>query len=151
MNLFKQMVWRLYIWLFIPKSLWYYDRNNGTVIVIPARHMEDIFRLYNNGTRRGPPERIHTHVIGYSIGQRRHLIFSDNPSYLNRSGDRASDGVVGSLADFDRFCHYFPVQHRALYIPGANTMRQEGRILGHMNDPETFNGVLSYAEELLRL
>lgn len=150
MNLFKKIVWRLYLWLFIPKNLWYYDRNNGTVIVVPARFMEDVFRLYNNDARRGSIERIYTHVIGYSVGPRRHLIFSDNPLYLNSKGNRASEGVVGSLADFDRFCHYFPVQHRALYIPGANTMRQEGQMFGQMNDPEKFNGVLSYAEELMR-
>ena len=150
MNIFQKIVWRLYLWLFIPKNLWYSDRNNGTVIVVPARYMEDIFRLYNNSARRGPTEMIRTYVLGHNIGESRHLIFSNNPSYTNGREERASDGIVGDLTDFDRFCHYFPVQHRALYIPSTNTMLQEGQIFGRMNEPERFIDVLRYAEELLR-
>lgn len=149
MNLFKKIIWWLYIWLFVPKDLWYYDRHNNTVIVVPARKMEDIFRIYNNEARRGVLERIHTHIIGYNRGRSDcRLIFSDNRAYIDGVEERTSAGVAGTLEDFDRFRYYFRVQPRALFIPSASSMRQEGRMMGCMYHPETFSNVLQYAEEL---
>ncbi len=146
MNFFKEIIWRLYLQFFIPKNLWYYDRSNNTVIVVPARMMEGRFRLYNARAIPGMRlERVPSHGNGYI--DRGHLIFSDHLAYMNGREVRASDGVAGDLSDFDRFRHRFPVQQRAIFIPAASTLRNEGLLMGHMNNPDDFYNVLRYAEE----
>ena len=146
MNFYKRWVWWWYLNLFIPKRLWYCDFHKDTVIVVPARVMEDVFRGYNTDTRIGmTPERISPH--GYCSG-RRSLIFSSHPAYRDGRKLRASHGIVGDLSDFETFRQLFPIQRRALFIPPPNFMRDAGRLMGDLNNPADFPQVLSYAEEL---
>jgi len=149
MNVLQKIVWKLYLWFFVPKNLWYCDQNNGTIIVARARLMEDHFRLHNAHARKGgQPERIPTFIFGYSEGCLSHLIFSDNPSYTGSRKFRTSDGVVGSLADFEHFRHRFPVQMRSIRIPNPVNIQNTGRVMGRLDDHLDFYQVLEYATEL---
>lgn len=154
LNLFKLVVWQLYIWWFVPKDLWYFDKRGKTVIVVPARIMEWIFRDTNNkrdaylGSQMA---QLWTHVVG---GDKRYLqfelIFSDDPRYPGESSDRRSGGVVGSLQDFELFRKTFVVMPRKLHIPNPERLQHDGAYLGSLNVPADVANVIVHAKQIYK-
>lgn len=149
LNPFQWIVWKLYIWMFVPKNLWYCDFHGKTVVVVPARIMEGHFRDSNNNTghRKSRPFRHWTHVIG--LNERRYeLVFSDDPSYRDGVTQRRPSAVVGSLNDFRLFCGHFQVMRRSLHVPSVDDLDYNGFCLGQLDDPADMTRVIVHAKRI---
>ncbi len=143
----QEIVFQLHLKLNVPKNLWYFTRYNGTVIVVPARLIEH--RLCSNNIHARPgSNQLRAYTVGYD-NESDVLLFSDQQEYQDPQGRRTSNGIVGSLSEFETvFCNVFAVQQRSIFIPPASELRHDGLVMGYMTDGT--DAVMQYAREKCR-
>lgn len=138
----------------IPADLWYTGNNNGVTQVAQARFVETKI----NGIRLmlQPGHNLkHFKVWEPGDASGKVLHFSDNPELQSlNAGYRQVTGIVGNMAEFQKFCNHFVViPSLALYVPTLAELSQTWSSMkyGKLDHSEHFQQVLDMAKHVVEV